>query len=170
MRTAASVAAGLLVALALVGSVGTATAWAHAARIAADPAEHAVLTVGPATVSATFNEPLQTAFAAMTVVGPDANLWSTGKPHVQGTILRVDVQPLGPAGTYSVNYRVISADGHPVSGSWSFDLTVPGTGKPGPPAPPADSTTGGFRAWPLAVGGLLLGSTVGLWWVLHRRP
>ena len=35
------------------------------------PAVDAVLATGPAQVSATFNEHLQTAFAAMTVVGPD---------------------------------------------------------------------------------------------------
>ncbi|GAB4974143.1 hypothetical protein MAHJHV55_54630 [Mycobacterium avium subsp. hominissuis] len=35
-------------------------------------------------VSATFNEQLQTTFAAMTVVGPDGNVWSTGEPTVQG--------------------------------------------------------------------------------------
>ena len=30
------------------------------------------------------------------------------------------VRPLGPAGTYTVNYRLTSADGHVVNGSWSF--------------------------------------------------
>ncbi|EUA56773.1 copper resistance CopC domain protein [Mycobacterium xenopi 4042] len=35
-----------------------------------------------------------------------------------------------------MNYRVTSADGHVVSGSWSFRLAVPGTGEPGPAAYP----------------------------------
>ena len=106
---------------------------AHATRIATDPAVNATLISGPPRVSATFNEHLQDTFAAMTVVGPDGNLWSTGQSHVDGAIVSVDVLPLGPVGTYTVNYRVTSADGHVVSGSWSFQLTVAGTGRPGPP-------------------------------------
>ncbi len=102
--------------------------------LATDPAADAALTTGPHRVSATFNEQLQTTFAAMTVVGPDGNVWSTGEPTVQGAVVSVAVRPLGPAGTYTANYRVTSADGHVVSGSWSFRLTVPGTGTPGPAA------------------------------------
>ena len=97
-----------------------ASASAHATRIATDPAENTELTKAPAEVSATFNEALQPEFAAMTVVGPDGNLWSTGDPQVHGAVISVGVRPLGPAGTYTVNYRVTSADGHVVSGSWSF--------------------------------------------------
>ena len=49
-------------------------------------------------------------------------------------VTSVGVRPLGPSGTYTVNYRVTSADGHVVSGSWPFRLTVAGTGTPGPSA------------------------------------
>src|SRR5690606_38003779 len=75
----------LAMALLTVGLVagvlaGAPDASAHATRIATDPAENAELTESPATVSATFNEAMQPQFAAMTVVGPDGNLWSTGEP------------------------------------------------------------------------------------------
>ena len=121
---------------------------AHAHLIATDPATDAALTAGPSEVSATFNEQLQTAFAAMTVVGPDGNLWSTGEPRVQGAVVSVHVMPLGPAGVYTVNYRVTSGDGHPVSGSWSFQLTTPGTGQPGPSAATHQGPPGGIPIWP----------------------
>ena len=109
-------------------------------------------------MSATFNEQLQPEFAAMTVVGPDGNLWSTGDPQVQGAVIAVGVRPLGPAGTYTVNYRVTSADGHAVSGSWSFRLTVAATGTPGPSAAAlADSGgDGGIPVWPFLVAGALI--------------
>ena len=64
---------GGLVAGSLAGAAG---ASAHATRIATDPADTAELTQAPTTVSATFNEAMQPQFAAMTVVGPDGNLWS----------------------------------------------------------------------------------------------
>ena len=57
---------------------------AHAARIASDPAENAALTESPPRVSATFNEAMQAEFAAMTVVGPDGNLWSDRRAGGQG--------------------------------------------------------------------------------------
>ena len=65
---------------------GAGAAAAHATRIAADPAADAAVAQGPPRVSATFNEQLQTTFAAMTVVGPDGNLWSTGSRQVQGAV------------------------------------------------------------------------------------
>lgn len=142
---------------------------AHAARIAADPADNAILTQGPARVSATFNERLQPEFAAMTVVGPDGNLWSSGDPQVQGAVISVGVRPLGPAGTYTVNYRVTSADGHPVSGSWSFRLTVSASGTPGPSAAkPADTSGDGIPVWPfLVVGAVIIGG--GILWTARRK-
>ena len=129
----------LLAAMALTATVNAQVASAHATRVSAEPADNAVLTAGPDQVSATFNEQLQTTFAAMTVVGPDGNVWSSGEPTVQGAVVSIGLRPLGPAGTYTVNYRVTSADGHVVSGSWSFRLTVPGTGTPGPAAAATDA-------------------------------
>ena len=162
----AALVAALVAAAALAGA-GIASA--HATRIATDPAEGTELAQAPQRVSATFNEALQPEFAAMTVVGPDGNLWSAGDPQVKGAVIGVGVRPLGPAGTYTVNYRVTSADGHPVSGSWSFRLTVALTGTPGPAAKPASDTSGGgIPVWPfLVVGVLIIGG--GIWWATRRK-
>jgi len=151
----------------------TAVAAAHAVLVSTDPADGAELSRGPDRVSATFNEQLQTSFAAMTVVGPDRNLWSTGEAQVHGAAVSVALRPLGPTGTYTVNYRVTSADGHVVSGSWSFQLTVAGTGEPGPPvaghgnAAPAvprrsGEPQGDLPLWPFAAGAVAL-VAAGLW-------
>src|SRR4051794_6661221 len=143
--------------VAAMGLAGAPAAAAHPARGAADPADNAALAQGPPRVSATFNEQLQPQFAAMTVVGPDGNLWSKGDAQVAGAAIAVEVRQLGPAGTYTVNYRVTSADGHPVSGSWSFRLTVAGAGLPGPSAAtPADTSGGGIPVWPFLIAGALI--------------
>ncbi|WP_163714405.1 copper resistance CopC family protein [Mycobacterium timonense] len=142
---------------------------AHATRIATDPAANAVLASGPQRVSATFNEQLQTTFAAMTVVGPDGNVWSAGQPTVAGAVVSIALRPLGPSGTYTVNYRVTSADGHVVSGSWSFQLTVSGTGTPGPPVAAGGTGGGDVPVWPFVAAALALVAG-GAWWaVRHRR-
>jgi copper resistance protein C len=158
----------LLTAMALTAILNAQVASAHATRLSAEPADNAVLTTGPDRVSATFNERLQTTFAAMTVVGPDGNVWSTGDPTVQGAAVGIGLRPLGPTGTYTVNYRVTSADGHVVSGSWSFRLTVPGTGTPGPAAATSD-TGAGIPVWPFVVAAVALVGA-GALWAIRRRP
>ncbi len=166
MRSASSTL--LVFLLAIMSLAGAPVASAHAVRLATDPAADTVLTMGPSKVSATFNERLQTTFSAMTVVGPDGNLWSTGTPRVQGAVLDMDVMPLGPVGAYTVNYRVTSADGHVVSGSWAFHLTVAGTGRPGPSAASASGPPQGIPVWPFLVGAaIVIGG--GLWFAM-RRP
>ncbi|OBA64421.1 copper resistance protein CopC [Mycobacterium sp. 1100029.7] len=157
----------LLVTMLLTATLTAQVASAHATRVSADPAADAVLSVGPARATATFNERLQTTFAAMTVVGPDANVWSTGDTTVHGAVVSIGLRPLGPVGTYTVNYRVTSADGHVVSGSWSFRLTVAGTGTPGPSAAAPDAHDDG-PVWP-AVAVVVAIVAVGLWWIMRRK-
>jgi copper resistance protein C len=154
--------------MAVLALAGAGTASAHAIRISTDPVQDAALSQGPARVSATFNEHLQTTFAAMTLVGPDDNLWSTGPAQVDGAVASVALRPLGPAGTYTVNYRVTSADGHVVSGSWSFRLTTAGTGTPGPPVTAPSAEDGGIPIWPF-VGAALAIVACGAWWAVRRR-
>jgi hypothetical protein len=158
----------LLAAIALAAAVTAVPASAHAARVSTDPADKATVSTGPGQVSAVFNEQLQTTFAAMTVVGPDGNLWTSGQPQVNGAVVSVGVRPLGPAGNYTVNYRVTSADGHVVSGSWSFRLTTPGTGAPGPTAEPSSDSSGDVPIWPFIVGAVVLVGGAVLWQARNR--
>ena len=157
----------LLAAMTVIAILTAQPAFAHATRVSGEPPDNAVLTTAPGAVSATFNESLQTTFSAMTVVGPDGNVWSSGGPAVQGAVVSIALRPLGPTGTYTVNYRVTSADGHVVSGSWSFRLTVPGTGTPGPAA--SDTAAGNHApAWPFVVVTVALVAAGALWAVRRR--
>ena len=172
--TARAVVAGLSALIALLLPVApTGVAAAHAVLVSTDPVRDAALDRGPQRVSATFNEQLQTSFAAMTVIGPDSHLWSTGETQVHGAVASIAVRPLGPVGTYTVHYRVTSADGHVVTGSWPFRLTVAGTGEPGPAVtdqaapPPAiprryADPEGDLPVWPFVAGAVLL-VAAGLW-------
>jgi hypothetical protein len=159
----------LAISFTVAAVAGAGVASAHATRVATDPVDKAELNTGPAEVSATFNEKLQTSFAALTVVGPDGNLWSTGDPKVDGAVVSIGVRPLGPSGSYTVNYRVTSADGHVVSGSWSFRLTVAGTGTPGPSASASSAPSDGFPVWPFFVAAGLIVAGVAVWAVRRQR-
>ncbi len=169
IRTLAALvrAVAAMLVLAAFATAGAAPAGAHTVLTASDPAADATLTAGPTRVSATFNEDVQPTFAAMTVVGPDGNQWSSGDPVVKGPVVSVGVRPLGPSGKYTVNYRVTSDDGHVVSGSWSFTVTVPSTGTPGPAVSGGDSG-GRIPLWPFIIGAVaILGGAVA--WGMRRR-
>lgn len=128
MRTIAAT----LIALAL-SSVGVGIASAHTALVSSDPAKDANLTKPPAAIVLTFSENINPAFATIVVSSADGRKWVSGSPQVDGPRLTAAVGPGRPAtGVYTVGYRVVSTDGHPVTGSYTF--TIAGT--PNEPPPP----------------------------------
>lgn len=139
------VAAGRVLALLMLAGIGllagVGPASAHTALIGSDPADGASLAAGPQRVSLTFSEPVQPGFSVVTVVGPDGRQWQAAEPTVDGAVVSVPVRPLGPAGEYTVGYRVLSADSHPVQGSISVTLTRPGPAAATPSSAPAGSDT-----------------------------
>ncbi|MBF6328654.1 copper resistance CopC family protein [Nocardia transvalensis] len=154
---------GLITALLAGGFalLGAGPAAAHSTPVASDPAAGAEIGTGPARVSVTFNENLQPSFPSLTVVGPDGNRWDKGQPAVDGPTVSVPVGDLGPAGKYTIAFRVTSADGHPVSGTRTFTLTQPGKGTPGPKAGASsnsgdDGGSGGVPVWVFIVGAVVL--------------
>ena len=156
----------LLTGLALV--LGTAPAWAHSRLDSSDPASGSSLSTAPQKVTLTFNEPVQPGFTVITVIGPNGADYHSGDISEVDDTVSVGVRPLGPAGAYQIGYRVVSADGHPVSGRIPFTLTAPGPGaaQPAPPAAPAAAPgvvptsapagDGGAPVWPWIVGAVLV--------------
>lgn len=161
-----SVALAVLCAAALL--LGAGQALAHTRLLGSDPADGASLAAAPARVSLQFNEAMQAEFSTLTVTGPDGTAWQTGPVTADGTTVSIALRPLGPAGRYEIGYRVISDDGHPVSGAVAFQLTAPGPGTPAPaepaapaaPAAPAEAAPppadGGMPVWPWIVGAVVL--------------
>lgn len=156
-----------LVLLTLAGLVllaGAGPASAHSALIDSDPADGASMATGPQRVDLTFSDAVQAGFSEVTVIGPDNRQWQAAAPSEDGAVVSVPVRPLGRAGEYTIGYRVLSADSHPVQGSISFTLTRPGPGDTAPAdaAPPASadvpaSDGEGTPVWPWLVGaGVLL--------------
>lgn len=158
-RLVAGLIAGLLCLGA--GTLAAGTAAAHSSPVSSVPADGASVETGPERVSITFNEPLQESFPALTVVGPDGNLWSKGDPTVAGPTVSVPVGELGPTGVYKIGYRVTSADGHPVKGERTFTLTKAGNGTPGPKADSQHNSggkddSGGVPLWVFIIGAVVL--------------
>ena len=168
VRTASTLLAAVLLAVGL-SFLGASTASAHSVLESSDPANGSTVSTGPGSVTLTFNEALQESYDVLNVVGPDGNFWQQGDASVVGARISVDLRSLGPAGVYRVNYRVTSADGHPVRGQVEFTLSTAGTGTPGPSATASSDDDGGTPAWPFIVGAVIVIVAVGGVFVLRRR-
>jgi copper transport protein len=104
-------------------------AHAHAVLLESSPAANAVLARAPERVVLRFNEPVRPAVIRL-VRASDQGSVELGSPEVTDTDLRAPL-PVGLSdGSYVLSYRVTSADGHPVIGSFVFAIGAPGASPP----------------------------------------
>ncbi|WP_326824287.1 copper resistance CopC family protein [Streptosporangium sp. NBC_01756] len=114
-------------------------AQAHNVLIGSDPKDGAQLATGPGKITLTFDQAVRQGFAQISVTGPDGTRWEDGTTAVDGRQVSIGVRPLGPAGQYTIGYRILSSDGHPVADKVTFALTTAGTGTASQPAPAASA-------------------------------
>jgi copper transport protein len=107
---------------------GAAPASAHAALLQTDPAEGSVVKSAPSRVVLTFSEDVLLPPDALRVLDP------AGKDVEQGAAGHAadgaDTETIGLRsglgnGTYTVAWKAISADSHPVSGAFTFSIGAP---------------------------------------------
>jgi methionine-rich copper-binding protein CopC len=122
--TVAGLIAATLTAVALL-LLPAAPAAAHNTLRTATPAKNAQLSESPKQITLEFMQKLNPAFTTITLSESAQQRMATSEPAVSGTKGTVTIdQPL-PNGTYTVAYRVVSADGHPVQGSYRFTVADP---------------------------------------------
>jgi methionine-rich copper-binding protein CopC len=113
---------GLL--LGVLSSIIMATgADAHAALKSISPKDGSSVATAPTQVVLTFNEPISTSFATVTVTGADGVV-SAGKTVVDGVTVTQALIPDLANGRYTITYRVVSEDGHPVSDKTTFAVAA----------------------------------------------
>ncbi|MFJ3901640.1 copper resistance CopC family protein [Streptomyces sp. NPDC090025] len=115
---------------------------AHTGLTSADPTPNTVLSGPPRSVTLTFSDPMDPKYAQVAVTTADGAALTSGAPQVAGAKVSVPLRE-GAArpGTYTVGYRVVSADGHPVSGSYTFTVRAAAPSSPSPtPRPTARPT------------------------------
>lgn len=167
-------------------------AWAHNYLVATTPAEGAVVTEQPGTISLETNDELLDVGdgSAIRVQGPDGRYYGDGCTEVVGVTAEAHAE-LGTPGEYTVTWQVVSTDGHPISGSWKFQWQpaegvelAEGSTEPGgcgdavvstPDEQTEESTDAPAASLPLDAlwigGGVLAAAVAGLatWLVLRRR-
>lgn len=117
--------------LVLAGLTGALTspppAYAHDQVVSQTPAAGEHLDAAPHEVTVTFSSAPLDVGAAVVVLDDDAKDWTEGAPRVDGTRIVQDLGADLPEGRYEVKWRIVSADGHPLSESFHFSVgaTVP---------------------------------------------
>ncbi|WP_030175651.1 copper resistance CopC family protein [Spirillospora albida] len=152
----------LVTALAIAWTVialTAAPASAHTALKSSDPAKGATVEA-PSEIVLTYTDAVMLPKVALT--DASGKVRSAGAPRAVDDKVVLPVTAPLPAGVYTVGWRVVSADGHPVAGSFRFTVKAsestagspPSTGAaptsaapsaPAPTAAPADS--GGSSGW-----------------------
>ncbi|MFM9612706.1 copper resistance CopC/CopD family protein [Streptomyces niveiscabiei] len=123
---------GTMLVLLLFGGAGTASA--HAALAGTDPADGSVVQTVPGEVTLRFTESVGLLDDSIRVLNPENKRVKTGRAsHVPGRsdAVRVTMPDDAGTGTFTVAWRVVSADSHPVSGAFTFSI-----GKPSPTLAP----------------------------------
>ena len=147
---------------------------AHDVLRSTTPADGSTLTAAPAQVVMTFDQPALALGTELVVNGPDGTNVADGPAKLVDNTVQQAIAGTLPAGPYTVQWRVTSADGHPISGSFAFTTTQATSRQAHDPAPatttPAKATSGGggSAGW---IGGLVVVLLVlaVLGWVWWRR-
>lgn len=165
---ALAAAAGLVVLPATAAS-------AHDSLQSTTPTDGAGVTTAPTAVVLTFDQPALALGTALVVTAPDGTNVDDGAARLVNSTVQQPIAGTLPAGTYTVEWRVTSADGHPVSGSFHFtaaQATSRARQHPLDQATAAPATASGSGSGSPAVGigiGVAALVVAGMGWLALRR-
>ncbi|MFW0770428.1 copper resistance CopC family protein [Arthrobacter koreensis] len=132
-RTRASLlAAALLAAFAAVLFLA-APAHAHDELVSSNPADGAVLDAAPSEIELVFSSELMDLGNQVIVEDSAGTNLAESEPVLTRETL-VQSVPALEAGDYKVNWRAVSSDGHPITGTFSFTVNGPAGENPSPAA------------------------------------
>jgi methionine-rich copper-binding protein CopC len=117
-----TVVAAIVSSLILVTSIAPASA--HTSLVNSNPIKGAIVKVMPNTAWLEFNEKLiivgNTNPNTLQFFDSTGKKFSSKTPKVRGNRISVSLSPNMAYGIVTVKYRVVAADGHPVSGSFTY--------------------------------------------------
>ncbi len=121
--------------------LGSVSASAHAELEASNPIADSVIGAMPSQIELSFGETLMVVEGSaeanqVTVSDAKGNRVDDKKTVVTDRMASVGVAPDAAEGVYTVAYRVVSEDGHPIEGSFKFEVSVAAQSGEAPVATP----------------------------------
>jgi copper transport protein len=108
-------------------SLAPAAAWGHSTLTSTEPARESTVEHSPKEVVLHFDEPVETALGSIIVYDGEGERVDAGeimRPAPESVAVGIDGRL--ERGTYTVVWRVISADSDPINGAWVFHVQAPG--------------------------------------------
>lgn len=144
----------LALSIASLGLIFSPFAHAHGEIVSTFPEQYSNATPIPSQVSIQFDGNLQTldgqAINTLDVVDSTGITVSYGDPVIEGGKISTKLSGQSAPGVFTVNYRIVSEDGHPVEGSYTFNASPNfADDEPVTTATPEKSST-------LSVGGIVM--------------
>ena len=104
---------------------------AHAELVSTSPANGERLDTAPQQITLTFSESVDLLDGGIRLLDPKGATVPTPDPAVDGHTVTWAMPADLPNGAYVVTWRVVSADGHPIDGAFSFGIGAVATVLPG---------------------------------------
>ncbi|HRE01757.1 MAG TPA: copper resistance protein CopC, partial [Ilumatobacteraceae bacterium] len=124
-RSRAWLAVWTVVLAAVLGlGFGAKPALAHAQLLSTDPAAGAVLDEAPAAATMTYSEAVDIGLGSVRLfngAGKQVDIGDAYHPEGRSSEVRVDLPDLAH-GSYVIDWRVVSDDGHPIQGAFTFQV------------------------------------------------
>ena len=115
----------LRLSLFLAGCLTSAGAFAHAHLQQPLPAAGSEVDASPLALTLSFSEGIETQFSGVTLTGPQQKAIPLGKPvrsDNNKAQLTVPVEQALTPGAYTVDWHVVSVDGHKTKGQYTFTV------------------------------------------------
>ena len=114
-------------AAALIALVAAPAAWGHSVLVATEPANDATVAESPDRVLLRYDEPVESALGSIQVFdGSGRRVDGEEITRPSGREVAVAIHDVLERGTYTVAWRVISADSDPIRGAFVFHVGEPG--------------------------------------------
>jgi copper transport protein len=111
------------IAVVLAALAAVPSAFAHATLQESTPGNNSIVRQSPPEVTLQFSEAVETAFGSIRVFDCGGTRVDSGKvARPSSSSVAVTIDRRLAAGTYTVTWRVISADAHPVAGAFTFNV------------------------------------------------
>lgn len=147
----------LVFAAAVLGLAGPAAA--HDAAESSTPASGSSVAAPPDQVSVTFNKNPLGIGAAFSIKDASGTEWAEGPVEIVDNVASQKLRPGGPAGEYTVAWRVVSSDSHPIEGTFVFTAASAAQGEAPAGSPTAAGTVPATGATAPAMGTAEPGTT-----------
>ena len=109
----------------LLGSLTASPVFAHAHLQQQTPAANSEVSPAPQTLTLNFSEGIEPAFSGVTLTGPEKRIIPVGKAvrnEKDNTQLVIPLNETLGDGLYTVEWHVVSVDGHKTKGQYQFSV------------------------------------------------